>query len=155
MFVYSDVGKKYPERRHLPHVAPSWAGAGSLYFITVCCRQRKTNQLCHPGIASSIFEATRYRHISGAWFVRLLLLMPDHLHALVAIPSHRPMSTVIQQWKGRIARETGICWQRGFFEHRLRNSESWEEKAHYIRRNPIRAGLIGENEKWIYVWQPD
>jgi hypothetical protein len=65
------------------------------------------------------------------------------------------MSTVIQQWKGRIARETGICWQRGFFEHRLRNSESWEEKAHYIRRNPIRAGLIGENEKWIYVWQPD
>jgi hypothetical protein len=32
-------------------------------------------------------------------------------------------------------------WQKGFFDHVLRSGESYTEKWHYIRDNPVRAGL--------------
>ena len=150
MLPYLEVKEKFPCRHHLPHDIPTWLSSGSLYFITVGCRPRGLNQLCHPQTASVIFESARYRQDAGTWFARLLLLMPDHLHALIAFPPQQSMTTVVQQWKGRLARQTAVRWQRGFFEHRLRDPDSWEEKAHYIRQNPVRADLIKEYENWPY-----
>ena len=45
-------------------------------------------------------------------------------------------------------------WQKNFFDHRLRSEEEWEEKTHYIRQNPVRAGLVGSAEEWPYVFTP-
>jgi hypothetical protein len=36
----------------------------------------------------------------------------------------------------------------------LRNDENVIEKSHYIRMNPVRAGLIDKPESWPYVWSP-
>ena len=33
-------------------------------------------------------------------------------------------------------------WQRGFFDHIIRNSESYSGKWDYVRENPVRAGLV-------------
>ena len=60
------------------------------------------------------------------------------------------MKQVIMNWKRYISKQTGICWQRDFFDHRLRRDESLEEKAVYILQNPIRAGLAGRIEDWPY-----
>ncbi|MCF7688183.1 MAG: hypothetical protein K9N01_07760 [Cephaloticoccus sp.] len=95
-----------------------------------------------------------HRHASEVWFMRLFLLMPDHVHALVSFPQEANLLTSVRQWKNYVARMQGIKWQRDFFEHRLRNAESWEEKAHYIRQNPVRAGLIANAEAWAYRWEP-
>ncbi len=38
-----------------------------------------------------------------------------------------------------------------FFRHRVRHDESLDEKAAYIRANPVRAGLIAEGEEWPYA----
>ena len=90
----------------------------------------------------------------GDWFVRLWLLMPDHLHALISFPRDKIPTKVIANWKEIIAKKTQVTWQRDFFDHRLRSDESHEEKAHYIRQNPARKGLVTKPEDWKFVWEP-
>jgi len=88
------------------------------------------------------------------WHVTLLVLMPDHLHMLVSFPNDLDMRKVITDWKSLLARKGGIAWQRDFFDHRIRDSENWEEKADYIRQNPVRRGLVARFEDWKFAWHP-
>jgi putative transposase len=81
--------------------------------------------------------------------------MPDHLHALIAVAGDVELSTLIRDFKRITARLARIDWQRGFFDHRLRHDESEEEKAAYIRANPVRAALIGPNGEWPYMMTND
>ena len=41
-------------------------------------------------------------------------------------------------------------WQPGFFDHLLRNDESYAQKWAYVRQNPVRAGLVKVAEDWPY-----
>ena len=41
-------------------------------------------------------------------------------------------------------------WQKTFFDHVLRSEESYEEKWHYVRENPVRAGLVQNWSEWPY-----
>jgi hypothetical protein len=45
------------------------------------------------------------------------------------------------------------CGSAIFFDHRVRSEESLEEKACYIRLNPVRAGLITCPDDWPYFWE--
>jgi putative transposase len=105
-------------------------------------------------MAAIIMESVQHRQAGEIWFARLVLLMPDHLHALIAFPTERAMETTVRQWKGFLAHQFKIRWQRDFFDHRIRNAESWQQKANYIRQNPVRAGLIADAMTWPYVWEP-
>ena len=81
------------------------------------------------------------------------MIMPDHLHALLAIAPDRQLGRTVTAWKSYQAKSLGIEWQAGFFDHRLRSSESIDEKANYIRMNPVRAGLVRDPEHWPHVWE--
>jgi len=62
------------------------------------------------------------------------------------------MRDLVAQTKRFLSREAGITWQRGFFDHRLRSEEALQEKAQYIRQNPVRRGLVGSEDEWPYAW---
>ena len=145
-----------PQRKKLPHDVPlSIRSDTATFFITICCEPKGENQLCRQDIAAGIFESVAFRQSRPDWWMELLLLMPDHLHALASFPSDKDMTTVISQWKEFLAKKLGIHWQRDFFDHRLRSDESLREKADYILQNPVRRGLIERTEDWSYVWMPD
>ena len=57
------------------------------------------------------------------------------------------------KWKRFVATNSQVVWQRDFFDHRLRSDESYLEKAHYIRMNPVRAGLVPVQEEWKWIWE--
>jgi putative transposase len=97
-------------------------------------------------------ESAVHYHASMRWWIRLFLLMPDHVHALIAFPKTEAMPDVIRMWKGYQTKAHGIAWQTGFFDHRLRSGESEGQKTDYIRRNPVRAGLAKSPEEWPYYW---
>jgi putative transposase len=78
--------------------------------------------------------------------------MPDHLHLLASFPVESRMAEVIRSLKRFSAKSVALVWQDGFFDHRLRTPESFEEKASYIRMNPVRAGLVVEASKWPFIW---
>jgi REP-associated tyrosine transposase len=149
--------KKLPVRKRLAHDVPLWVDpAKECYFITICCKARGRNQLALPDIAKALFETARHRNDIGVWYVHVALLMPDHLHVLVSFPEvGKRIQAIISKWKEWTSKTVGISWHRDFFEHRLREDESFREKAEYILLNPVRAGLIEKSENWPYVFIAD
>ena len=133
---------------HEPHFA---ARFGATYFITICCRKKGENQLCKNNVRDSIFATARLYDESSAWYLDLMLLMPDHLHALIAINADASLSKIVGNFKRATSRFAGIQWQRNFFDHRLRCSESADEKWAYIMNNPVRSRLVHESDVWPYV----
>jgi putative transposase len=142
-------------RRALPHDPPLFVDASKeIFFITICCKKRETNQLCYPEVASVLFEATRFYQHQRKWFVPILVLMPDHVHFLASFSMDVKMRNVVASWKRFTSNHTKIHWQRDFFDHRLRGDEGWRENNDYILQNPVRAGLIGKYKDWPYVLLP-
>ena len=142
-----------PERKTLPHAIPSWVENGAEYFITVCTRPKGRNQLCRDVTANLIRESLWFRQDRGELWIHILLLMPDHLHAIMSFSPLVGMEKSLTDWKRYICIKAGIEWQRDFFDHRLRKDESYLEKAHYIRMNPVRAALVERPQDWPYAWE--
>ena len=158
----------------MPHEIPLWVDPQrEIYFLTINCQVRGTNQLATTKVASALLETVRHRQVAGLWWPYLFLLMPDHLHALIsfpssdnqvgtagpAVPARKAGGTNLQQivtsWKRWTARQLGIGWQRDFFEHRLRHEESRREKADYILQNPVRKKLAARPQDWPFVYFAD
>jgi len=142
-----------PQRKWLGHAVPSWVDHG-VFFITINCDKRGGSPLLAESIIACIRDAAMHYHGSH-WFVHLWLVMPDHVHALLSFPRNEGMVKAIGDWKRYTSRKTGVKWQKGFFDHRLRHDESFEEKAHYIRMNPVREKLVEIPEAWPHVWSFD
>jgi putative transposase len=141
------------KRKTLPHGIPAWVEDGADYFITICSQPKGRNQLCNARASRIIFDAFLFYQDRADLWLHLLVLMPDHLHAIISFNRGPGMCRCISQFKKYTAKVTTIQWQRDYFDHRLRKSESYIEKAHYIRMNPVRAGLCRKPEEWPYVWE--
>jgi putative transposase len=137
------------KRKWLRHGIPSWVENG-VFFITIKVKSHSNCSLTHEAAFNELRDGAVFYH-GRRWWIHLLLCMPDHVHALLSFPVQEPMNRVVADWKRYMARRLGIVWQGGFFDHRLRCDESYEEKAHYIRMNPVRAGLANNPEDWPFV----
>ena len=80
------------------------------------------------------------------------MIMPDHVHLFV----RSGRNFILSSWIGGLKRAISVAlksqrlWQPGFFDHILRNDESYAEKWNYVRDNPVRAGLVELAENWPY-----
>jgi len=81
--------------------------------------------------------------------------MPDHLHFFVRGSDDFNLG----QWVNGLKRAISVSaratkkrplWQPGFFDHILRNEESYGQKWEYVRENPVRAGLVSGADEWPY-----
>jgi REP element-mobilizing transposase RayT len=159
-----------PVREKLPHTIPQWVADGSWFFVTINCVPPGKNQLCltpgahsprragcmtRPTVGDAVLAAMRFNHERFVWHCRLCLLMPDHLHAIIAFPREPGMATAIKNWKKFVAGKHGVDWQRDFFDHRLRDHHELDEKTSYILMNPVRKGLCERPEDWVWVYRPN
>lgn len=144
------IGRKSLAHEVPPHIRPN--PEGDVFFITISCKQRGTNQLAKDEIWKAILETLLLRESNGEIQIRLVLAMPDHLHGLFSFHGVKPMKQVIRDFKSWMAKTQGIKWERDFFDHRLRSWESARQKGEYIRENPVRAGLLEIREEWEYVY---
>jgi REP element-mobilizing transposase RayT len=122
-----------------------------LYFVTFNTFHRRkilANARVHDRfVAFSKIGETR--NIALGRYV----LMPDHVHLFV----QGSLDFVLTQWVRLLKRELSTAipierphWQKGFFDHLIRNSESYAQKWEYVRENPVRAGLVVTAEAWPY-----
>jgi putative transposase len=142
-------------RKPLEHSVHFAGRFGATYFIAICCNEKRRNQLCRTPTAQQIFTTAQMYDARGIWYFDLMLLMPDHLHALIAVDGETSLFKIISDFKRATVKFAGSRWQRNFLDHRLRHDESLEEKAAYIRNNPVRAGLVRGDEDWPYVLDRD
>jgi REP-associated tyrosine transposase len=119
-----------------------------IYFVTFCVERRL------PVLANeTAFLAFRNAIADLRWHVIAAVLMPDHVH-LLAAPMNRDaavgeLSAAIKR-RVRKTLNADWQWQPGCFDRLLRQEESAQEKWHYIRENPVRAGLVSRWPDWPY-----
>jgi len=68
---------------------------------------------------------------------------------MAATRFHRSCATTkgsLPSWQKYIGNE--------IFDHRLRHDESLAEKFAYICQNPVRTGLVQDEQDWPYVFIP-
>jgi REP element-mobilizing transposase RayT len=137
----------------LHHKTPGWVPSGSRFHIRI---RTEGSQLCltEPDIASRLLSSAIFYHEKNRWYAWLFVVMPDHIHAVISFAQDASMSRVVGDWKKYHENKTGICWQDGFFDHRLRSDDAFMEKAHYIRMNPVRAGLCSAPADWPWLVEP-
>ena len=145
--------EKFRRRKKLPHTPPHWVRSDAVYFITINCETAGKPSLCsdsglHHPKAEAVINAAKFYHDQQKWFVRLFLVMPDHVHALLTFASGVAMKPTMTAWKGYLKRFHRIDWQSDFFDHRIRNQQSLSEKFHYIRMNPVRKGFCTDPREW-------
>ena len=138
------------------HIPPDWVENSAVFFVTINCRVRGTNQLTWGERPGRLLESVTFLHDRGRWFPELVLLMPDHLHALISFSweKGRGMNRVIADWKRFHATKLGITWQRDYFDHRIRSEQDHQSTWFYVRENPVRAGLVETYDQWPHVWRP-
>ncbi len=125
------------------------------YFVTFNTARRAkilARDEMHEVFRHFAFKAHQQYDVAVGRYV----IMPDHIHLFVALP---PTGTIVPlKWVQSLRSVLGKellrlgfqkpHWQEGFFDHVLRNSESYSEKWKYVRMNPVRAGLCREAETW-------
>jgi len=145
------VYKKTPPR--LSHVWQKYNPP--LYFVTFNTWQRQTF-LANERIQHALVRYGEKNADEGRAIGRYVI-MPDHVHLFVRLPSDARLSEfvrLLKQCLGRsVPREARLgsrIWQPGFFDHLMRRSESYAEKWGYVRENPVRAGLVEYADDWPY-----
>ena len=134
------------------HDVPEWARDDAIFHIRVRCAPG-CKALTEPETARTLLDSVRLYHERRRWCAHLFLLMPDHWHALLSIGPEAAMSRIVGEWKRYHVRQTGIVWQEGYFDHRLRNQlDELDAKADYIRRNPVARGLCAVVDAWPWLW---
>lgn len=129
------------------------------YFITVCTQNRKNLFWKDVGaiidrpeevpltdlgtiVRQSILDVPRhYPMISVDHFV----IMPNHIHLLLQINTDADgrsmiaptISTVVRLMKGAVSKQAKrSVWQKGFYDHVIRNENDYREIWNYIEGNP-------------------
>ena len=97
-----------PVRKKLPHTIPQWVADGSWFFITINCVPRGKNQLCRSDTGNAVLAAVKFNHERFVWHCRLCLLMPDHLHAIIAFPREPGMERPSRTGKSSLPEN--IAW---------------------------------------------
>jgi putative transposase len=139
---------QYPGR--LSHLTPGWVKAGAIFHVRIRIASESPLPLTDPSLAALLLESARFYHEQKRWNCPLLLLMPDHLHALLQFSVEHDINEIVGAWKRYHAKQSGIHWQTNFFNHRIRSDNELGEKAAYIRRNPVVKGLSIEEEAWPF-----
>jgi putative transposase len=125
-----------------------------LFFVTICTLHRRkipSLRTTQQALALYGMRATSEFNVALGRYV----IMPDHLHFFV----RGDRSFALGKWvkglkrailKGFPDEQERSFWQPGFFDHLLRNDESYAEKWEYVKQNPVRAGLVESPGDWPY-----
>ncbi len=146
-------------------------GRRQLHFITCSCYRRR------PLLGTArkrdaflrILNEVRERY--QFWLVGYVV-MPEHIHLLIAEPKVGTPSTVMQVLKQRVARRLrprarrnknqmdlwteaptealGSFWQRRFYDFNVWSAKKRIEKLNYMHGNPVKRGLVAEPGLWAW-----
>jgi putative transposase len=107
--------------------------------------------------ARTAINALRDSDAFGFTHTWTLIVMPDHVHWLFELKGET-LGRVVARVKSRVSRNIASVeeiWQRGYFDHALRQDEAIETVSAYIVNNPIRARIVAEIEQyshWYVAW---
>ena len=131
---------------------------GSGVWLITKKTAKRSDLLCNPGpdgplamvIAETLAHAVRTSKVQLAAFV----IMPDHWHAVIGMQpingenlrvSLSKQMKVMNSW---ISRNTGIGWQDGFHDTRIRSGRQFNHMVNYVEWNPAESGHVSNRLDW-------
>lgn len=116
------------------------------YFVTFSTSQRR--RLFVVESYARLFLKTLYGYRrQGRFQLHAFVLMPDHVHLLLAPEPDVTLERAIQLIKGGCSHAVGVeisrreIWQKGFTGHRIRDTQDFVEHRLYIHQNPGADGF--------------
>jgi putative transposase len=153
------LDRKYSYRRTLPHLLKD----NRPVFVTFGTFKRWE---LSPEGRQLVFDCCLQEH--GVTIdLHAVVIMPTHVHLLFTSLRNAAgwlvsLPQVMRLIKGRSAHflnklldRHGAVWQEEAFDHVLRSNESLRGKVDYICQNPVRAGLVGREADYPWLWRGD
>jgi REP element-mobilizing transposase RayT len=153
-----------PRRKPIRHELRDYAEPG-IYFVTICT----WNRACLFGrvIDGSMSLSALGQAAHEAWLdipthhpgveIDGFVVMPNHVHGILRIgaaPSRGPsgrgvsLGTIVGSYKASVSRRGGGAqrvWQRGYYDHIVRDDRALERIRAYIAANPANWAEDAEN----------
>ena len=118
----------------------------NFYFVTICTNGKKC-LFGNIGALNVYGKAAEkcLKEISGIYqgvYVDQFVVMPNHVHAIIAIENGVSLTHVVGQYKMSVTKEIHrhdkklSVWQRSFYDHVIRNQEDYQRIWTYICGNP-------------------
>ena len=103
-------------------------------------------------VQNSLLHLDGERYRLSAWVV-----MPNHVHLLATPCVDRPLSEIMQGFKGytaheanKMLRRSGQFWMEDYFDRYIRDENHFSNAVRYIENNPVKAKLCAKPEDWPY-----
>jgi putative transposase len=150
-----DPAKHHRRSIRLPGYDYTQNGA---YFVTICTWQRQhlfgevIDGTMHVGELGSIVEFHWHKLVKYHQHLELdaFVVMPNHVHGILVLMENgrsskrQSLSEIIRGFKTFSSRQinkyrdwAGVpVWQRGYYEHIIRNGDAWQNIRNYIFNNP-------------------
>jgi putative transposase len=112
------------------------------YFVTICTHNRKPIiDKSNNSIEETLRELPeRFSGVSIDYY----MTMPSHIHIIFVLQqSEVPLWEVIRTFKALVSKKTGVknFWQRGYYEHVIRNEKALFKIREYIQNNPLAESI--------------
>jgi putative transposase len=123
--------------------------------LTFCVHHRTdvfTDATIVRAMLEQAFQAATVRQFE----ILAYCFMPDHLHLLVEARSSDSdlisFANLVKQRTSYTYRQSHRerLWQKGYFEHIVRDDELTQIVAKYVLENPVRAGLVKEPLEYAF-----
>ena len=141
------------------------------YFITVCVKDMKrvlSDVVGADDLGSPQIRLTKYGRIvennilkmNGIYSnvnVDTYVVMPNHIHFILSVtngaPGSSPPTNTVSKFVTALKKFTNKeigkkIWQRGFYDHIIRNDEDYNVRSRYIEENPAKW-LLMKDEYYI------
>jgi alanyl-tRNA synthetase/REP element-mobilizing transposase RayT len=155
---------RYTKRR-LPHFERPWGK----YHISFSTANRVA---LSPAARQIVLDSLIHGHVTGRYYLYAACVMPDHVHVLLEPQAKETtpdgntvfhaLAQILHSIKSFTAHEinkaisgSGPVWEKESYDRLIRSESDLQEKFLYIVDNPQRAGLVGPEEKYPFLWTPD
>jgi len=127
-----------------------WYVPNALYFIVGVTQDRRPlfAETTHVALLRETLHRVKELH---PFEMKAYVFLPDHFHVLMFVPETTNISRLLQSWQRNFTLNYkaahGIAtalrlWQRGFWDHVIRDANDYERHFHYIHYNPVKHGLV-------------
>jgi len=128
-----------------------------VYFLTLNARKRRA-YFKVGSLAQMVADGIRYYAKTRNYRLIAYCIMPDHVHLLIqAMEGAKDLTDLVRDFKKFTTTRSwshginGKLWQRGYYEHIVRKSESISAIAEYILNNPVKKGIVKSREEYPFM----
>jgi putative transposase len=131
----------------------------AVYFITCVTQRRQPIFVSEPDL-ELLRETMRRVKDVHPFRTRAYAFLHDHFHLLIFVPEttdvSRVMHSIQRNFTLNYKRAHGVVrriklWQRGFWDHVIRDERDFVNHFHYIHYNPVKHGYVSKPEEYPHT----